>query len=159
MDGEDRVVEVVTRAEMRDRNLQHRCAEIAVRNTAGEIWIHRRTNTKDVYPGLYDMVVGGVLASGETWEEGARRELAEETGIHVVDLREVARHVFDGPFERALMRLYEVTWDGPITPQAEEIAWGGFVTLSELEAMLRTEEFCPDSVEVYDRWRVGTLGA
>jgi isopentenyldiphosphate isomerase len=157
VDQDDRVVGVVTRAEMRERNLTHRCAEIAVRNTAGGIWVHRRTDTKDVYPGLYDMVVGGVLASGESWEVGARRELAEETGIHGVDLRELVRHSFDGPSERALMRLYEVTWDGSITPQPEEIVWGAFVTMEELERMLRTKEFCPDSVELFERWSDGRL--
>ncbi len=149
--------DVVTRAEMRRRNLRHRCAEIAVRNDAGEIWVHRRTETKDVYPGLYDMVVGGVLASAESWTDGARRELAEETGINGVELRERARHTFDGPFERALMRLYEVTWNGPITPQPEEIAWGGFVTVGELDRMLRDEEFCPDSVAIFELWRDGRL--
>ena len=152
------MIDIVTRAEMRTRNLRHRCAEIAVRNDAGEISVHRRTETKDVYPGLYDMVVGGVLASGESWADGARRELAEETGIGGVELHELVRHRFDGPFERAVMRLYEVTWNGPITPQPEEIAWGGFVTVTELDRMLRAEEFCPDSVAIFERWRDGRLG-
>jgi NUDIX domain-containing protein len=110
-----------------DRSMSsHRCAlaiscidaEIAIRNTAGEIWVHRRTDTKDVYPGLYDMVVGGVLASGEAWEDGARRELKEEP---------------------------------------EEIAWGAFVTVHELDRMLRAEEFCPDSVAIFELWRDGRL--
>jgi 8-oxo-dGTP pyrophosphatase MutT (NUDIX family) len=157
VDESDHVVEVVSRAEMRALNLLHRCAEIAVRNGIGEIWVHRRTDTKDVYPGLFDMVVGGVLASGESWEEGARRELAEETGIRGADLRELARHRFEGPLERALMRLYEVTWDGPISPQPAEIAWGGFVTVTELDRMLRDEEFCPDSVALFELWRDGRL--
>ncbi|MGZ5297840.1 MAG: NUDIX domain-containing protein [Actinomycetota bacterium] len=157
VDEDDRVIAVVTRAEMRSRNLMHRCAEIAVRSTAGEIWVHRRTDTKDVYPGLYDMVVGGVLASGESWVEGARRELGEETGIADVELRELARHTFEGPFERAVMRLYEVTWDGQIVPQPEEIAWGTFVAIEELDRMVRSEVFCPDSVELFDLWRDGRL--
>jgi isopentenyldiphosphate isomerase len=157
VDEDDRVIDVVTRAEMRARNLRHRCAEIAVRNAAGEIWMHRRTQTKDVYPGLYDMVVGGVLASGESWADGARRELAEETGISGVELHERVRHTFEGPLELAVMRLYEVTWNGPITPQPEEIAWGGFVTVAELDRMLGDEEFCPDSVAIFELWRTGRL--
>lgn len=157
VDEGDRVVDVVTRAEMRARNLLHRCAEIAIRGADGEIWVHRRTDSKDVYPGLYDMVVGGVLASGESWVAGARRELAEETGIRGVELRELTRHRFEGPFERAVMRLYEVTWDGPITPQPEEIVWGEFVTVSDLDRMLSVEEFCPDSVELFELWRDGRL--
>lgn len=158
VDSKDRVIGVVTRAEVRARNLLHRCAEIAILNRAGEIYVHRRTETKDVYPGMYDMVVGGVLASGESWEEGARRELREEAGVTGVELREIGRHAFDGQVERALMRLYEVTWNGPVTPQPEEIAWGAFVSFEELERMLAEHEFCPDSLEVFERWRDGKLG-
>lgn len=157
VDLDDRVIGVATRAEVRSQNLQHRCAEIAVVNSSGEIYVHRRTETKDVYPGMYDMVVGGVLATAESWDEGAARELAEETGIAGVPLRFLVDHVFDGPKERALMRLYEVTWDGPIVPQPEEIAWGAFVRFEELDRMLAEREFCPDSVEVFELWRNGRL--
>lgn len=159
VDLDDRVVGVASREDMRARNLRHRCAEIAVVNGAGEIYVHRRTDTKDVYPGMYDMVVGGVLASGESWEEGAARELAEETRIEGVPLRFLVDHVFDGPKERALMRLYEVTWDGPIVPQPEEIASGAFVSFEELDRMLAQRAFCPDSVELFELWRDGRLDA
>jgi isopentenyldiphosphate isomerase len=157
VDLDDRVISVATRAEMRSRNLRHRCAEIAVVNSSGDIYVHRRTETKDVYPGMYDMVVGGVLAADESWDEGAARELAEETGIAGVPLRFLVDHVFDGPQERALMRLYEVTWDGPILPQPEEIAWGAFVAFEELDRMLAERAFCPDSVELFELWRDGRL--
>ena len=41
------------------------------------------------------MVVGGVVASGESWDQGAARELAEETGIVGVPLRFLlAEHAF-----------------------------------------------------------------
>jgi ADP-ribose pyrophosphatase YjhB (NUDIX family) len=98
-----------------------------------------------------------LLASGESWADGARRELAEETCISGVELHERVRHTFEGPLELAVMRLYEVTWNGPITPQPEEIAWGGFVTVAELDRMLRDEEFCPDSVAIFELWRDGRL--
>ena len=55
------------------------------------------------------------------------------------------------------MRLYEVTWDGPVVPQPEEIAWGAFVTLEELDRMLVEHAFCPDSVELFELWRDGRL--
>ena len=50
------------------------------RDPAGRLYVHRRTDDKDVYPGMYDMTAGGVLAVGETYLEAARRELAEELG-------------------------------------------------------------------------------
>ena len=156
VDLDDRVIGVATRAEVRSRNLQHRCAEIAVVNSAGEIYVHRRTETKDVYPGMYDMVVGGVLATAESWDEGAARELAEETGIGTCRCAS-SWTTSSTDQERALMRLYEVTWDGPIVPQPEEIAWGAFVAFEELDRMLAERAFCPDSVELFGLWRDGRL--
>lgn len=158
VDLDDNVVKVATRAEMRAQNLLHRCAEIAIVNSQEQIYVHRRTATKDVYAGMYDMVVGGVVASGESWDEGASRELYEEAGVTGVELREIGRHLFEGPLERALMRLYEVMWDGPVTPQPEEIAWGAFVRFEEFDRMPATLTFCPDSVELFARWRDGRLG-
>ena len=36
---------------------------------------------KDVYPSYYDVAVGGVVGAGESYDDGAQRELAEELGI------------------------------------------------------------------------------
>src|SRR3954447_5289866 len=81
VDDDGRVVRVVTRAEMRAGCLRHRCTFIVVRNTAGEVLIHRRSEDKDLWPGRWDLACGGVVTAGEAWEPAARRELAEELGI------------------------------------------------------------------------------
>jgi len=53
---------------------------VLCRDAAGRIYVHRRTDDKDVYPGMYDMTAGGVLGAGESYLEAARRELAEALG-------------------------------------------------------------------------------
>jgi 8-oxo-dGTP pyrophosphatase MutT (NUDIX family) len=65
------VIEVVARREVRARNLRHRCTYVLVLNPAGELYVHKRTDTKDVYPGFYDLVAGGVNASGESFDDCA----------------------------------------------------------------------------------------
>jgi 8-oxo-dGTP pyrophosphatase MutT (NUDIX family) len=81
---------------------------------------------------MYDMTAGGVLAAGETYLEAARRELAEELGVAGPEPRFVFKHRYRGEENPSWSALYEVTWDGPVTPQASEIAWGGFLTEEEL---------------------------
>src|SRR5262245_30054790 len=81
VDTDDRVVRRVSRAEMRRDNLLHRAVYLLVWNGRDELFVHRRTPTKDVYPGYYDVTVGGVVGAGESYDEAARRELAEEVGI------------------------------------------------------------------------------
>jgi isopentenyldiphosphate isomerase len=75
VDEENEVVGVVPRRALRTENLLHRCTYVVVLNAAGELYVHRRTDTKDVYPGFYDVVAGGVNAAGESFYECARREL------------------------------------------------------------------------------------
>jgi len=81
VDERNEVVGVVPRRTLRDENLLHRCTYVFVLNRAGELYVHRRTDTKDVYPGFYDVVAGGVNAAGESYDECARRELEEELGV------------------------------------------------------------------------------
>jgi 8-oxo-dGTP pyrophosphatase MutT (NUDIX family) len=155
VDEQDRVVGQATRREVRRRRLLHRFSSVLCRDGAGRLYVHRRTDDKDVYPGMYDMAAGGVLAAGETYLEAARRELAEELGVVGPEPRFLFRHRYRGRENPSWSALFEVTWDGPVHPQASEIAWGGFLTLEELAARLEQWPFCPDALEIYRRWRAG----
>jgi len=75
VDDGGRVVGRATRREMRARRLPHRSTYILVFNRRGELFIHLRTATKDVYPSHWDVCVGGVVAAGESFDDGAAREL------------------------------------------------------------------------------------
>jgi 8-oxo-dGTP pyrophosphatase MutT (NUDIX family) len=129
---------------------------ILVRNQAGEVYVHRRTPTKDVFPGMYDLVVGGMVTAGETYEEAANRELAEELGIEGVDLRFLLRHRYIGDRNNAWITLYEVVWEGPIRHQEEEISWGAFMSEEDLLGKLGEWPFAPDHLEVFQRLRVSS---
>jgi 8-oxo-dGTP pyrophosphatase MutT (NUDIX family) len=91
VDADDRVLRTVTRAEMRRDRLRHRCTFVVVRTSDGGVLVHRRSEEKDLWPGAWDLAVGGVVTAGEDWESAARRELAEEVGIEGVDLVELGR--------------------------------------------------------------------
>lgn len=51
------------RSRMRAENLRHAATCIVLRDEAGGIFLHRRTMTKDMFPGLCDFAAGGVLAA------------------------------------------------------------------------------------------------
>lgn len=155
VDLEDRVTGVVPRSEMRAGNLVHRAAYVLVRNSRGEIYVHRRTDTKDVDPGLYDMFAAGVCTTGETYDRTAVRELGEELGIEGIVPRFLFKHLYEGAGSRLWGAVYDALWDGPIRHQESEIAWGAFVSLEELLRMLEEREFCADSRELSERWLAG----
>ena len=151
VDETDRVVGTAPRSEIRSRNLLHRGAAIVVRDQAGRVFLHRRTETKDVYPGAYDAVVGGMVQAGETYDETARRELAEEVGI-TAEPRFLFTHRFRDGHNNAWMAVYEVTWDGPVRLQAEEVAWGDWVTVDDAASRTRAETFAADHLDVFRRY-------
>lgn len=47
----------------------------------GDIYCHRRTATKRVFPSMYDMFIGGISGSMEPSVLTAARELGEELGL------------------------------------------------------------------------------
>src|SRR5581483_4291180 len=73
IDEAGRIIDTLPRREMRGRRLLHRCTYILVFDRQGRLFVHLRTPTKDVYPSYWDVAVGGVLAAGESFIEGARR--------------------------------------------------------------------------------------
>src|SRR5262245_25954953 len=81
VDAQNTVIGAVPRREMRAKNLLHRSTYILVCNSRGELYVQKRTLTKDVFPGYYDPATGGVVLAGESYEQGAVRELEEEMGI------------------------------------------------------------------------------
>jgi isopentenyldiphosphate isomerase len=155
VDERDDVVGTAPRSEIRAKNLLHRGVAIIVRNPNGEIYVHRRTPTKDVFPGMYDMVVGGMVTAGESYDEAARRELAEELGVDPAELVLVLKHRYRGDRNNAWISLYEVVWAGPIRHQEAEISWGAYMAEKELAARLGEWPFAPDHLEVFDRYRSG----
>ena len=137
---------------MRDRRMLHRCTYVLVLDPPRRLYVHRRTGTKDVYPGFLDVTAGGVNAAGESYDDCARRELQEELGV-VADPVFRFLHRYDGTSGHVWGAAYDVVWNGTIRWQPEEVAWGEFVAIGEVDAMISRERFCPDGLEVFERWR------
>lgn len=148
VDEADRVVARALRGEVRSRNLLHRTVSILCCNSRGEIYVHRRTATKDVFPSMYDMFVAGTVAAGDSYAATAERELQEEIGA-VCQPTEFFKYRYEGPHSRSWTMVFGVTWDGRIVPQPSEIAWGEFMTPAVVAQRLNVWPFVPDGREIY----------
>jgi isopentenyldiphosphate isomerase len=153
VDQRNEVVGVAPRRRIRSEDLWHRCTYVFVLNAAGDLYVHKRTDTKDAYPGFYDVVAGGVNVAGESYEGCARRELEEELGVAAEPIFRFL-HRYEGRSGRVWGGVFDVVWDGPIVWQPSEVVWGAFVPFDEVDAMIAREPFCPDGLEVFQRWRM-----
>jgi isopentenyldiphosphate isomerase len=136
LDSDGQVCGSAPRSVMRRDNLRHGATGVLVRNTAGAIYVHRRTATKDVYPSYYDFAAGGVVAFGEDPYDAVVRELAEELGITDVDLVKLPEDDYADDNTSYHAYLYTCVWDGPVVHQPEEVAWGAWMSPAELIAKL-----------------------
>ncbi len=151
------VVGTTTRSRVRDEGLWHAAGVVLVRSGDGRaVYVHLRTAVKDVFPSTWDCWAGGVVAAGETPAECARRELAEELGVHGVEPVPLFTKVYDDGRNRCHNFAFEVRWDGPIRHQAEEIVEGRWIPLEDLRAWVDDPApelpFIPDGREGVQEW-------
>jgi len=153
VDDTGAVIGSAPRSVMRRDNLPHVVVAVLVRDPAGRVYVHRRTVTKDVFPGMHDAFVAGCLLAGEEPLAAAARELAEELGITGVRLEPLLAEWYADASTRHLCHVWTTTYDGPVTHQVEEIAWGDWLTPDELREHLAdpTWEFVPDGRALLDR--------
>src|SRR5690242_3794004 len=72
----------VFRSEAHQHGIWHRAVSVFVLNQYGEILIERRSESKDLFPGFYD-IVGGHLQPREEPVEAAAQEIYEELKLSV----------------------------------------------------------------------------
>lgn len=151
IDEDGRVLEVVSRRRMRAENLRHRSVGIVVFSTDGRLLVHRRADTKDLRPGWWDVMAGGVVAPGEADDVAARRELAEELGVDGTRLTSLGVGRWDDVDSREICRLFLTTHDGPYRFADGEVSEARLVDPAGFAALRREVPFLPGSLAMVDR--------
>ncbi|WP_043307095.1 NUDIX hydrolase YfcD [Pseudomonas sp. ML96] len=147
VDEQDQLLGGLVRAELRERGLIGRGTFILLFNSRGELCVHRRTLSKAIYPGYWDVAAGGMVGEGESYSESAARELQEELGIAGVALREHGRFYFDQPGNRLWGAVFSAVSDAPLLLQPEEVMEARFMTAEQALAAAAEQDFCPDSLQ------------
>jgi len=135
VDAEDKVIGAATRAEVHQKGLMHRAVHIFVFNARGEIYVQRRSASKDRHPLKLDSSAAGHVDPGETYEQTAIRELREELGLsaHLEHLLQV-RPSEDTDYEHVAL-FKAITPQEPV-PNPDEILWGGFMSTDRLSRLM-----------------------
>ncbi|MCI5135644.1 MAG: NUDIX domain-containing protein [Candidatus Electrothrix sp. AW2] len=150
VDEQNRELGELPRRLMREQRLLHRASYILVFNAANELFVQKRTATKDVYPGYWDVAAGGVVQAGETYEQSAERELAEELGV-AAKLNFLFDQYYEDLDNRVWGRIFTCVHEGPFTLQAEEVEQGRFLDLHTVLEYSRSEPFTPDGILILEK--------
>jgi len=138
VDSEDHVIGTERRGLIHARGLMHRSAQVLLFNSAGELFLQKRSMYKDEFPGLWDSSAAGHLEPGESYHQCALRELQEELGIrHRGELTELfkVRASRETGYEHCT--VFRCMSDCPVTLQAEEVDEGKWLNPVEMDQWVR----------------------
>lgn len=134
VDENDCVIAIKTRGEIHAEGLMHRAVHILLFNSKGELFLQKRSMSKDEQPGKWDSSAAGHVDSGEAYLDCARREITEELGIVAQQSMQV---LFKLPASvltgNEHCMVYRYIFDGPMVLQAEEIDDGQWLTVEAMD--------------------------
>lgn len=125
--------------------LVHAC----VFNSVNSMLIQRRRETKDRYPGCWDVSAGGFVSTGEESPDAAVRELYEELGLILP--KDSLVFVRCEPFGKVLDDFYNVYLDADISElslQESEVLDAAWAGRDEILEMIRNGRFVDYSEEL-----------
>ena len=138
VDERDRVIGRATRAEVHARKLRHRAVHVLLFNRRSELFVQKRSVSKDTFPRCYDSSASGHLNSGEDYDTCARREIHEELGL-VVPVERLRKHFqIDAGDDTGweFVWVYSVVTDERPKINPEELESGEFWTRDHTRSML-----------------------
>ena len=131
--------------------LLHPVVHLHVFNSRGELYLQKRSLDKDIQPGKWDTAVGGHIDYGEGVTDALHREAREELGIEGFEAELMARYVFESSIEKELVHTYRTVYEGPFTPDKEELDDACFWRIDEIESQLGKGIFTPNFEREYNR--------
>lgn len=152
VDESGTVIGCATRGECHSGSkLLHPVVHMHIFNSAGEVYLQKRPEWKDIQPGKWDTAVGGHIDYGESPEEALHREVKEELGISSFHPEFLSKYVFESDIERELVYVYRCSYDGPICPSSTELEGGRFWTLQEIREAIGKDVLTPNFESEFQR--------
>lgn len=124
--------------------LLHPVIHLHLFNREGQLFLQKRSATKDMQPDKWDSSVGGHIDLGETPEQAALREAREELGVIGIELSYITKHIIETEMERELTYCFYGIYNGVYTFDKNEVADGRFWSIEEIKAFCNKGVFTPN---------------
>ncbi len=141
VDENDNVIGTKSRKEIYAEGLRnYRVVNAFIVNSEGKLWIPRRVTAKKLFPNGLDYSIAGHVESGESYEEGMKKEAIEEVNIdlNVIPFKEVATFTPHTHNVHCFQKVYVI--ESNEAPDYNRDDFSGYEWLSPEEIIKRYEE-------------------
>ena len=153
VDEAGNIIGAVTRGEAHSgSHILHPVVHLHLFNSKGEIFLQKRPAWKDIQPDKWDTSTGGHVDLGESIGQALKREVGEELGITDFTPEELGHYVFNSDKEKELVYVHKTIYDGPISPDTDELDGGRFWTMEEIAENIGKGIFTPNSESEYTKY-------
>lgn len=121
--------------------LLHPVVHLHVFDSQGKLFLQKRSDSKDIQPGLWDSSVGGHIDFGETPEIAVVREAREEINLRNFNPIYITKHIIVNHIERELTYCFYTITDNEISIDHDEVSDGRFWTIEEIAEHIGTGIF------------------
>ena len=153
VDEAGNIIGAVTRGEAHSgSHILHPVVHLHLFNSKGEIFLQKRPAWKDIQPDKWDTSTGGHVDLGESIGQALKREVGEELGITDFTPEELGHYVFNSDKEKELVYVHKTIYDGPISPDTDELDGGRFWTMEEIAENIGKGIFTPNFESEYTKY-------
>jgi isopentenyldiphosphate isomerase len=124
--------------------LLHPVVHLHVFNSKGELFLQKRSMTKDIQPGKWDTSVGGHVSPGESVEAALKREAFEELNLTEFVPLFINKYVWESQMERELVNSFKTISEEVPRVEKNEIDEGRYWSLQEIRENLGKGIFTPN---------------
>lgn len=124
--------------------LLHPVVHLHIIDAKDRIYLQKRPMSKQVQPGKWDTAVGGHMASGETLEQGLKREAQEELNLTDFQPQLIAKYVWETTIESELVFVFVCRYDKEIQFNKEELEDGKFWKVKKIKEAIGKDILTPN---------------
>ena len=119
----------------------------------GQVYLQKRSLSKDLYPGRWDTAVGGHVSYGELAQEALYREAAEELGLTAFNPVFLGNYVYETERDCEYVVMYAAVGHPALHPDNAEVSEGRWWTPEEIAQAQGKSVFTPNFEQEYLRIR------
>ena len=133
--------------------LLHPVVHLHILNRSGELFLQKRSKSKDLLPGKWDTAVGGHVDYGEILEDALYREADEELAFRAFNPIYLKTYVWEGINEKELVNVFAAVGNFGIEAVNDEVEECRYWTMDEIEAAIGKGVFTPNFEHEFSQYK------